>query len=214
MISLANLWNVNMTQTKMSLIVDYPVNQAQPVTTEHYLWPVDCTGKSYCDVKPDYYPTKEVKALMAHGPRMNYTFGNMENRDGQSEDVASCGIIHGMQQIYLIKDKNDNIRFVPQTDKFTIHIAVEECNKTGNVKRNRPQYLNKWALERNEVDCIQTMVPFVFPVLSRNLKSLESEAPRHGISLGCSGKILKYELPPGKAHNIMYEQVPARHRSV
>lgn len=54
----------------------------------------------------------------------------------------------------------------------------------------RAEYLSKYALKHNEIECIQNMIPFAFPVLSHDMKSIESEPPKDGISLGCSGHVL------------------------
>ncbi|KAI8424000.1 hypothetical protein MSG28_002657 [Choristoneura fumiferana] len=171
-------------------LVGVPVNHAMPSPPEITKWPVECEGKTYCTKKPDNYPEKFFEELLntKHETAMVIErSGGMENRSGE-QDVGSCHSRRSMDLVYLIKDDNDRIRLVAQTETFKIIVLIEECSNPGRTLSSN--VLNARLLKKHRVDCYETKVPMEFMVLSLDGSSLESVGPKGGIASSCSAKLI------------------------
>ncbi|XP_061710637.1 uncharacterized protein LOC133520283 [Cydia pomonella] len=91
-------------------------------------------------------------------------------------------------RIYLILDDRDTIRFVAQNDDFfSFTIQIEECSTPGQTFSSA---LDEDHLREQRVDCYETRLPLMFPVLSLDGTKLESVSPKGGVPLSCSAKVI------------------------
>ncbi|XP_073942341.1 uncharacterized protein [Choristoneura fumiferana] len=176
----------------VTLVAEFPVNHAhtlpyRPVSSE---WPMQCSGRTYCHIKPSYYPDGIFEALLNPNSKAykNTVTGDIENREG-SDIACSANRRRFPRQIYLIKDNTNEIRFVMQTGKMNFTLLVEECRVPGRVWK--AMYLTRKTLERQPVYCVEKKSSILLPVLSLDGSTLESVAPKDGIPFSCSAQIMK-----------------------
>ncbi|XP_048007459.1 uncharacterized protein LOC125242658 [Leguminivora glycinivorella] len=168
----------------MLCLMGFAVNHAYPTKEA---WPEECKGKTYCHVQPDYYP-KETFAKILDGVNLQFQQGGGVSNRSSEGDVASCSTIKRFDKIYLILDDSDTIRFVAQNeDVFSFMLQIEECSTPG---RTYSSALDEDHLREQRVDCYETRQPFEFPVLSLDGAKLESMAPKGGVPVSCSAKVI------------------------
>ncbi|XP_061711438.1 uncharacterized protein LOC133520791 [Cydia pomonella] len=177
--------SINIFTFTLVLLIGF--NHAEPTLED---WPADCKGKSYCRIQPSYYPQERFEEILK-GQSFNFAQGVIlvNNTSGDGEDVAGCDNQRSFGKIYLILDENDKIRFVAQNeDVFSIEIGVEECQDPGPYQSTA---LDESKQQDYPVSCHETKIPFMFPVLTLDGTALESVAPKDGLSVSCSAKIIE-----------------------
>ncbi|XP_063377601.1 uncharacterized protein LOC134664791 [Cydia fagiglandana] len=176
--------SVNFFIAVMLFLMGLAINHAYPTKEA---WPEQCKGRSYCHVQPDYYP-KETFAKILDGVKLQFQQGGEIANRSSEDDVASCSTIKLFDKIYLILDDSDTIRFVAQNDDiFSFTIQIEECSSPGQTHSSA---LDEDHLREQRVDCYETRLPFMFPVLSLDGAKLESVAPKGGVPVSCSAKVI------------------------
>ncbi|XP_063377599.1 uncharacterized protein LOC134664789 [Cydia fagiglandana] len=163
-------------------------------------WPHDCEGRNYCWIKTDAYRKQQnIFDKVLSGQVMNYRLGEeVSNRDGEGsevKDIGNCGpSTTELKTIYMIKDEEGTVWYVPQTTNYTIRVQIEECGKKlGPITESEHTGLERFFLKEYQVHCVEQRVEFTFPVLHQNGNKyyIKLMSPAKGLPLSCSAKILK-----------------------
>ncbi|XP_061711439.1 uncharacterized protein LOC133520792 [Cydia pomonella] len=182
--------------TRLSDTYSLPYNSGNGIQDS---WPRECEGRNYCWIKTDAYrKLQNIFDGLLRGKTMHYRLGDedVSDRDGQGSRVKDIGRCKPSMTypkvIYMIKDEDGTIWYVPQTTNYTVEIEIEECEHLGPILEADNTGLDPNKLSEKQVHCVEQRVALMFPVLYHDDKKYKIKllSPPKGLPLSCSTKIV------------------------
>ncbi|XP_047984259.1 uncharacterized protein LOC125224826 [Leguminivora glycinivorella] len=159
-------------------------------------WPYECKGRNYCWIQTEGYKNlQKIFDDVLSGQYMQYAPEDISDRDGDVLDVGNCKpSMPDRKKIYMIKDEDGTVWYVPHTANYSVSIQIEECGKHTRLTPDDQLGLNDYELLKRHVYCVEQRVDFPFPVLYQDggKYGVKLMSPARGIPLSCSTKILKH----------------------
>ncbi|KAL0832538.1 hypothetical protein ABMA28_000748 [Loxostege sticticalis] len=159
--------------------------------------PPSCFGKSYCFEKTEKYPQKLIDSIIAKlDPPVVEGEGGMSIAPRDSEDAEhGCERRVIFEPIFEILDKDSNVRYVVQSDRFTQKIRTEACVHPGRITSanwaSHAAYLEKSHIQDYNISCVEKRIDYSFLALSLDGNSLEDVDVQGGVPVCCSCHISK-----------------------
>ncbi|KAJ2952193.1 hypothetical protein O0L34_g4473 [Tuta absoluta] len=165
------------------------------------LMPSNCKFFNYCHEKGDGYPQVIIDNAVNKSPikagdivEINQREGSLGEEDEDAADQPCESTDPDNDPIYYIKDTNDDIRYVAQSDNFVQRIREVKCRNPGLMESPKMPFEMDDVLMYN-VTCVEQLVPVKFMVLAHNGKTLEVATIKGGLPMACSCKYTYHDYP-------------------